>query len=329
MGGNVVINGQKAEKIPSSFRNELVPDIEKLFCFLNANEALVPAKIFAEDLASGSTAFIYNDRITQDQLDVFKPFFGDLDYQIDINKLDLLKARLDKLMEAGSKHGKFELYGYKQTTNTVVTLWHYKGINVQIDFEGVEFEGDLPSAWSTFAYSASWQDTIAGIKGVAHKYIFRALTARWLGEYTLESGKTVYTSTMAFSNKGLRQKLVPVSPGIWRELKRRTDEIKYITDIDSILEILFSKLIPIRVPTLYAQQSFVGMVGMIEKYLVKEDWVVVADGMANLLWGKDAQRIYSNDFEDQVCKQKMMLHMSSTLNIPHNRWDDMIHSYYG
>lgn len=324
MGGNVVIDGAKAEKIPAQWRGELICDVENLFCRLNANEDLFPGRVFAADLASGSTAFIYDKKISQDELEMFKPFFGDLDYQIDINKLSILKARLDQMMKRGTKHPKFELYGYKQTTNTVVTLWHYKGINVQIDFEGVEFESDgLPSAWAKFSYSASWADTLSSIKGVAHKYVFRALTARWLDTYVVD-GKENYTSVYAFSNKGLRLKYRPKPQGGWEKAP-----VEYITDLDHIIEILFSGKVPDRFLALIARLSYSGMLGLIERFIPAEEHLTIANGMANLLWGATAQRIYSSDFEDQLCKQRIMLHMSTALNIPHNRWDDMIHSYYG
>ena len=312
MGGNVVINGERADKIDirKLDRNMFLSDLLDF-------QAAYRTKFDGRLAPSGSTAFIFDLKIGTHSLELFKPEFGDIDFQVDKNKMPELLP-LQTL-------GKFQLIGSKMTTNTLVTLWKYYGLNVQIDFEGVEFSDGEPTEWSQFAYSASWTDALAGIKGVAHKYIYRALTGRWLDSYKI-NGEIKQLSWWAFSNKGLRKKLESTFDGV-KVLKPH--ETEYITDVYTILTKLIASDIPERLPTLHAAKSYSGVLGLIERYVPKDEWEKIGDSMANLLWGPGAQQIYRESFEDQVCKQRMMIVLSSTLNIPMNRWDYLIADYYG
>lgn len=315
MGGNVIIDGIGADKIDIRKLDhaELVADLNR---FIESFEKTHQVKLHP----SGSTSFLFEKNGID--LEVFKPVFGDIDLQIDENKMPELLPL--------ATHGQFKLIGTSKTTNTVVTLWNYKGLRIQIDFEGVEFVGDNPTEWSQFAYSSSWTDQLVQIKGVAHKLIFRALTARWLDEYKVRKRggvKTVITSPWAFSNKGLRKKLIPTDDGSWIELK--TSESEYIRDLERIFHILIAPDSEYTPLMRHSMHSFMGVLELIKRYIDPREHIAIADGMANLLWGNGAQWIYSYAWEDQMCKQCIMLNLSSRLNIGMRRWDQMIEEYYG
>lgn len=317
MGGNAVINGHAAQRIDLNTidRETLCEDLRDLMFAFDTHFGciLVP---------SGSTGFLFDDKISDDELMSYKSTFGDIDLQVDVN----LKFNLKDIADST----RFKLIGTMKTTNTLVSLWHYRGQVVQIDFEGVEFENGEPTEWSRFAYSASFIDTNFGIKGVAHKYIFRALTAQWTGDYCIAmktKNKMVMTSLYAFSNRGLRRKLVPIDDGRFIELT--TTESSFYTDLESIFRYLISPGTEYTDEIDQAMWSFVGVVGLIKKYIHDDLWECIADGMANLLFGKSAQRIYNSDIEDLMCKQVIMNAMSRALNIEMRRWDALMHSYYG
>lgn len=318
MGGNVTIGTETADKIDLTKMRKYDLSVD-LVDFVKEFEQKFEVALSP----SGSTAFLFDETITEDELALFKPHFGDLDFQIDENKMpELLPLQ---------KIGQFQLIGTKKTTNTVVTLWKYRGMNIQIDLEGVEFKGEYPTEWSRFAYHASWVDQLSYIKGVAHKYIFRALTSRWLDEYQIVKAKggykTVKTSIFAFSNKGLRRKLVPTDYGNYYELK--TSESVYYTDLELIFNTLIDSHANYGEREKLAMWSFTGVLRLITHYIDKSEWDGIADGMANLLWGSGAQKIYADAWEDRVHKSRIMLHMATSLNIDFGRWDILQNKYYG
>lgn len=319
MGGNVTIDSKTADKIDirvlsvSAVRDDLSEFIEEFKGKFGSN--IVP---------SGSTVFLFDKTIDERELKAHKPVFGDIDFQIDENRVPSIPM--------GLCIGKFEFIGSKKTTNTLVTLWAYQGLNVQIDFEGVKFTADdEPEPWSRFAYSAAWEDQLEGIKGVAHKYIFRALTARWLTTYPIKTKtgiKEVKTSRLAFSNKGLRVKLVPYDDhGGWEELK--TSESVYHTDLSAIYALLFDSKVPFTRVEANMMRSYKGVLQLIKLHVPESDWKAIEKGMANLLWGPNAQRVSKDDLEDKVAKIRIMLAFCSALNSNFAAWDTIQQDYYG
>lgn len=312
MGGNVTINGRRADKIDLTVidRAQLYDDLCKLRNAFKEKFGCTPEP-------SGSTVHMFNIEYLK-----HKSTFGDIDFQVD-KKINFDLRELEQSVP-------FKLIGTTKTTNTTVSLWEYDELNIQIDFEAVEFIGDFPSKWSRFAYSSHIDDISHGIKGVAHKYIFRALTAQWTDEYCVAmktKNKMAVTSLYAFSNKGLRRKLAPTDDGRFIELT--TAESTFYTDLESIFRYLISPSTEYTDEIDQAMWSFVGVVGLIKRFIHHDLWECIADGMAHLLFGKGAQRIYSDAFEDHDCKVRIMEYIAEELNMNMRRWDATIRNYYG
>jgi hypothetical protein len=113
-----------------------------------------------------------------------KPTVGDIDLTVPHEKLSSIFQLLSKLEgksitpsisyigqnkeEQGAGHQINSLFLYAPKSSKTP-------VNVQIDFEGVEYEKGRPDEFSKFGHSSSWDDIKAGVKGVFHKYILRCL----------------------------------------------------------------------------------------------------------------------------------------------------------
>lgn len=331
MGGNVTIEGRNAQPwcVTAQARKDFVKDFTEFMLLLSArfNSKYDEYLWLSDDpsmFVSGSTAHIFDENIDDSALECYKSCFGDIDVQVDLTKRNKLIKLFD---EDVSVIGEFEYIGYKLSVNTIVTLWEYRGQGLQIDFELVEFDLNFPTLWSTFAFSSSWTDVLWGIKGFAHKYIFRALTGRWLADYEIVNSKKnpVRTSTFAFSNKGLRRKLVPNDDGTWVELK--TSDSVFITTPS----LVFNHLIG-RHPEEYELKeemwSYVGMCNIIRKSIDPSEWEIIEDSMANLLFGPGAQQLSKDAGVDLQIKMKALMHLTGVLNMTYTKWDSMVNSYY-
>lgn len=311
MGGNVSINGIEADRIHVNVGIELVEDLQ------------VFRDLIGDLYPSGSTRFLFDENIRH-----VKDTYGDIDLQVDIESIPHLAQKLETDMVLGN----FRLIGWKRATNTIVTLWRYRGkLNVQVDLEGVEFEANAPTEWSRFAYYACSNDAQNDLKGVAHKYIFRALTACWVDDFPIKRGSKIKVEKMnrvAFSNRGLRFKVIPdVYHTHWYILK--PSESEYIINIERIFKLLINHEVEFQEQHERLMWSYIGVVSLIRDHMVPEVHCMIADAMAELLWGRSAQQIEKDSDEDMLVKQRIMLYLSSALNIDRYRWDSLIKQYYG
>ena len=208
-GGNVVINGQAADRIDAKARKQAVPIIDSSLGAINAAFAQFsgqplwhPELLASRHFLSGS-AFHFFDRANISDLKFVaaKPTVGDIDTQVDAEMREDIIAWL-KQLPAGSRLGDAVYIGFKDDPlalggSQLITLWNFPGIqvkipnpdksstvrgcNIQIDLELKEFEVSpgtnyrQPTRWSHFSASSSWQDLSAGVKGVFHKYLIMAL----------------------------------------------------------------------------------------------------------------------------------------------------------
>ena len=95
--------------------------------------------------------------------------------------------------------------------------------NIQIDFEPVSFERGIPTKFSQFSHSASFEDIQDGIKGVFHKFLIQSIldvSNEILVDtslYTLKSGKettrkNIKKTLYSFSvDKGFRDRYSPAA----------------------------------------------------------------------------------------------------------------------
>jgi len=173
-------------KIP---RNQFVAEIRILVESINDYyEQTFGSPIWAKKVMDGTT--IYNgstlsfmdEAISDREFLQVKPKIGDLDItvpkQCRNNLWSLLKdfegtMLTEHIIYVGSNKPTETSVG--EQINSVLEFTP-TGDLFQIDWEFVDYAYGYPKAWSKFSKSADWQDMQAGIKGVFHKYLLRAIT---------------------------------------------------------------------------------------------------------------------------------------------------------
>lgn len=330
-GGNVVIDDQEAERIDLTKhqRAEVVKKIDAALAAINAgfkkqmgkpiwNDALFSSKEFL----SGSAFHFFNTKIADDTFKRFKSSVGDIDTQVDKNLDAELKDFLTK--NKGKTFGPAKLIGFKSSAGQHISLWQLSDpkLNVQIDLELVDFnEAGMPTEWSQFSHSSAWDDMTKGVKGVAHKYLLRALDAPKLKDVVLKAktargtDKEVKSSDTAFSvTHGVRQKLKPVLDANGKQVmvngkpayhELSTAESKGDTNLTNIFKNYFGHE-PSKAE-LKKMGSFTGLIDLIKATFSKGDQQKIADGFAHTLWSKSAQGLYrGGPDKDRAEKEAMM-----------------------
>lgn len=351
-GGNVRIDDHEAERIDLTKhdRTELVSKIDEALRAISAafesehgepiwSEALLKSRKFL----SGSAFHFFDEKISNDVFKRYKSSVGDIDTQVSTK----LEAPLEEFLtkNKGRKFGPVTLLGYKKSAGQLITLWRLTSprINIQIDLELVEYRGDTPTEWSNFSHSSSWEDLTAGVKGVAHKMLLRALNAPKL-EKVLVKAKTargkdreVLSASHAFSvTNGIRQKFKPAlndrgehitvnGRKAYHELS--TAESKGETSVSKIFEYFFGAA-----PSAAEKRkfgSFVGLIDLIKEKLPKDSWIRICDGFVNTLWGEGAQGLYRDDSaKDRDEKTQMVSHLCKELGVSSSRYETMKTDFY-
>ena len=116
--------------------------------------------------------------ISDEEFKKYKPKVGDIDIQCNQELQDEILDFLNN--NVGRPIGNETLIGTPSQGNEQYnTLWQLANppIKVQIDFEYGRYapETGKPDEWTKFSHSSSWEDIQQNIKGVFHKYIYRAL----------------------------------------------------------------------------------------------------------------------------------------------------------
>lgn len=352
MGGNVEFGNKSADRIDLSKvpRKEIVNALTVSLLLVNDSfKKQTGFPMWHGDIKkylSGSSLALFDTKIDDSIFQKAKPSVGDIDVQVNGLHDAEIGDFLNKMK--GKKQGDLVMIDFKKSSDQYITLWTSikYNINIQVDFELVAFDdkGD-PTSWSRFSRSSAWSDMEAGIKGVAHKYVFRALTAMSLHDVIIRpktargKEKETKSSIDAFSPMGYRVKLKPVldpktneqvyKGGIPVYDQLEAKETGTITDLEVIFTALFK-----RKPTKAelgegGMGSYLGVCKLIKKYVKGADLLKVANGMAHVLWGAGAQNMYRNDNErDLKEKTVMMMHMAEATGTKIERWDHLIKAYY-
>lgn len=249
-GGNVVVGGNKADKIDirKIDRQVLVKELGDMFRTLNAmfakrykrpiwkNEELLSGEAF-----NGSSEYLFSPKVKTDFLLQHKPTFGDLDVTVPAELKSELGQLLDDLQGKNITANSKYLGANKDTAgddgshqfNTIIQFTglskEVPSLNVQVDFELTEYEEDRPSQFAKFAHSSHVDDLAKGLKGVTHKFILTGLVhansllapdnvtfltkASTAEKYKVAASKALDggKSKYAFSvDRGLRQRMIPV-----------------------------------------------------------------------------------------------------------------------
>ena len=325
-GGNLSVDGHDAQQIDLKVhqRNYIVPVLDKVLHAINSSFAhsykaplWKPALLQSRKFLSGSSLHFFNTDISDDEFVAKKPKVGDIDTQVDKNQEQNLEAFLTSVQ--GKMVGPAKCLGFSRGNEQFSSLWELQNppIKVQIDLEFVAYEKDEPTQWAQFSHSSSWEDLNAGIKGVFHKYMMRALTAnsstekyvaRQLKKGVKISDEPVVDNNLSFavSSKqggGMRNKYVPYTDpatgqpmmknGLPVMLQVAPGDSEYVQDLGQQYQMLFGQ------PGNEADQklmwSFLGIIQLANKYLQDDQRNAVASAFEEMLFGKGAQGLYKGD----------------------------------
>lgn len=329
-GGNARVGKHEAQKIdlkkfarqPTSFKIwKILDEIDKLYHKTQGNYLWGPELLKSKKFLSGSSFHFFNPKIDDEKFTNVKPMVGDIDTQVDRLKKDLLAQFL--LGSQNKKIGGAKLLGFNDEGNQLISLWELSDppIKVQVDFELVDYYEGSPTEWARFSHSSAWEDLEAGIKGVFHKFVLRAITAiRARPRYIQKPRSTKYTdaSDLSFSvDYGLREKYKPVvndkgrpvmfddgangSHPVYTEIPVK--DSKYVNSLKGIFEIVFgAKPKNIEIEKL---NSFKGTLALVNQFYDSESKQKVLNAFIRILFGDGAQGLYRNDPETDR-KEKMV-----------------------
>ena len=341
-GGNVRVGDVQADQILATKidRQSFVKELTKNLLILNvAFEKQYGLKIWEKDsyitsgkVFSGSSEHFINLDIPDEDYGRLKPKTGDIDVQMS----DQLEKQLHEFFKTNTKFGSMTYLGQSQSAiGQISALFAYKGFNVQIDFEFVEIGADgMPTEWSAFSRSSAWKDIEAGIKGVMHKFAIACLDHAYTKVIPIKKGKRKPTITptevhfFAFSvANGLRPKYREVEgePGVFEAIPAK--EGKYTTDIAEIFMTLYKKKATSKDREMF--NSFVGVIGLVDKYMDKKQTKKFVDAFAEFIWGKGAQKLYRGDpVMDASTKHAAFDYLENKLGVKKSKYDSMINTYY-
>lgn len=352
MGGNLVIGDVAAQKIDLTKldRKVVVADVSKGLEAITAKfQAIHGLPLWSKDLLkskeflSGSSFHLFDLRnISDEDFIKSKPTVGDIDTQVDENMKDTIDQFLSNLA-IGTQIQGLTFLGFKRT-DQFITLWRLEsqGITIQIDLEPVTFKDGKPTHWSRFSHSSAWEDIKEGIKGVFQKYLMRAFQARTARDVIIQpktprgKEKILRQSDLAFSLKGLRQRMAPVLDDKGKQLFK--NNMPVYTELDSAtadyvtdFEVLFSSFfgVPGNKQDLAKMSSFAGLISLMKKYMSSQDQKTVINGFAQILWGKGAQGLVRGDpVSDYDTKIVAFKYLAKELGTDVKAYQSLIDDYY-
>jgi hypothetical protein len=266
----------------------------------------------AELLASGeflggsSLHFVNTTGISDEEFAKYKPKVGDIDTQVD----GTIAPQVEEFLKSmtNKKIGKSTFLGFDYGTEQLNGLFLLDEIpiKIQIDFEfGAYTEQGIPDEWFRFSHNSMWDDIVIGVKGVFHKWLYRALTAKTVTKKYIQM-KTklkgpVEDNDLAFAvasgqGGGVRLKYQPTGEQkdgipIVREIP--SAESPYIQNLAQQFDLFFGHKPSKKESVL--QQSFVGTVDLIKANLSPEDQEHVATAFIKICFGPGVQMITRDD----------------------------------
>ena len=280
-----------------------------------------PALLKSGKMFSGSSLqfFDIESVSTQDFMNKLKKVkVGDIDTQIDQSIGSEVTAWLKSII--GQRIGNGTFLGFNSSLSSIWKL-EDPPVRVQIDYELGPYDTatNEPTEWFAYSHSSHYDDMAAGIKGVFHKYINRALThaqtstkyvARVLKKGIKISDEPVTDSDYSFAvtsaqGGGMSRKYEPlidpstdqpmVKDGIPVMQLLDTKSRSYIQDLDQQFKINFGRDRSAEDRKL--QGSFVGTIQLMNQTFNTTQNDAVARAFLDILFGKGAQMITKDDPE--------------------------------
>jgi hypothetical protein len=322
--------------------DKLLRNIDKAYSAQFKSPIWSPELLNKRAFLSGSSLHFFNVNDIPDEVFVQKkPKVGDIDTQIDAN----LEPNIEQFLKSitGKQVGNATFLGYKYGNNQYSSLWELKEVpvKIQIDFEFGRYDPKTnePDQWFAYSHSSEWNDVEAGIKGVFHKYLNRALAAistsekyvaRVLKKSTKISPEPVTDNDLSFAvsgpgGGGMSRKYVPyVDPStgepmvqngipVMRLLEPKDRD--YIQNLGQQFELIYG-----RKPSKQDSQlmnSFLGTIDLMNKYLDDQQRASVANDFLEILFSSGAQMLTKDDpSRDREAKFAAIDNLVEKLKLP-------------
>jgi hypothetical protein len=160
--------------------DKLLNDINIAFYNQHKKPLWNPELLQSKEFLGGSSLHFFNTKgITDKEFTKNKPKVGDIDTQCDKE----LELEIEEFLTANDHRqiGDTTLLGFSRGSEQLNALFQFQDppIKIQIDFEFGQYDTETgkPDEWYRFSHSSEWNDVQAGIKGVMHKWLYRALTS--------------------------------------------------------------------------------------------------------------------------------------------------------
>jgi hypothetical protein len=332
-GGNLSIGAHSADEIDLKVhqRNYIIPILDKLLSDINNafkakyntplwNEQLLKSKQFL----GGSSLHFFNTKGISDQEFVAKkPKVGDIDTQVNKEYEDKVSEFLTTY--TNKQIGNATLLGFSRGNEQYNALFQFNDppIKVQIDFEFGRYnpETNTPDEWFRFSHSSDWNDIQAGIKGVFHKYLYRSLSTisnqqvyiaepKGRGKARAiqisdepESVNRISFAVASSQGGGVSEKYKPyIDPETNKPMMKNglpvltpvpSTERSYEQRLATQFEMFFGR--PPTPEDSKLQQSFVGTVDLINKYVEKSKKAGVLEAFLDICFEPGSQMITKDD----------------------------------
>ena len=337
MGGNVTAitkfgDSTRAEKIPLKQigRSDFVKTIQSFLKDFNKKfKTFAKQPIWKDENVimngfafNGSTSFIMDPSLSDDEVVKYKQSAGDLDITVPENLKELLFKFLDKYEDKeiypnvkymGSNKRSLSSIGDQINTVFLITFPNGTRSACQIDFEFLPYENDKPTEWAKFSHSSSFEDCKNGIKAVHHKLLLRALVggASIRRDIVIATQKSTHDNIILSKNKndaiprmlkfsvgrGIRVAYEPLldengkqvtydGKFVYKEIPSKSSN--YVTMISEIFKLAFGNLED--ESELKKFNSFVGVLELMHKYLNRTQIKATYERYVDLLWGLKPQR---------------------------------------
>jgi lysozyme len=254
---------------------------------------------------------------TQDFMNKLKKTkVGDIDTQIDQDMGDEVTAWLKSII--GQKVGNGTFLGFNSSLSSIWLLDDPQ-VRIQVDYELGPYDPKTkaPTEWFAYSHSSHYDDMAAGIKGVFHKYINRALThaqasekyvARVLKKGVKISDAPVTDSDYSFAvsssqGGGMSIKYKPyIDPATGQPMEKdgipvmqllEPKDRDYIQNLDQQFQMTYGRKRTAADQKL--QGSFVGTLQLMNKAFTPEQNEAVARAFLDILFGRGSQMITKDD----------------------------------
>lgn len=278
-----------------------------------------PKLLASGQMFSGSSLQFFDVKgvNTQDFMNKLKKTkVGDIDTQIDQDMGDEITAWLKSII--GKKVGNGTFLGFNSSLSSIWLLDDPQ-VRIQVDYELGPYDPETksPTEWFAYSHSSHYDDMAAGIKGVFHKYINRALThsqssekyvARVLKKGVKISDEPVTDSDYSFAvssaqGGGMSIKYKPyIDPATGQPMEKdgipvmqllEPKDRDYIQNLDQQFQMTYGRKRSAADKNL--QGSFVGTIQLMNKSFSPEQNEAVARAFLDILFGPGAQMITKDD----------------------------------